>query len=198
MLVCAREWEHKLEMGVTCYERGGQRMTALRSVRSGTLQAVSPRITERKWNTLYPWSLAGQLWQGCPSITEYQHLFSPPLTPFSPLLLPLAAVCLCVLCKKHAEKKNREKSGGRVASAYNRLPGDSIEHNEFPEAFIPWFIVWIYRLTYTKDLFAIKQHNNRLYVLLMVLWILSIRLDVAAIVTIYSPSTIIPLSESNV
>lgn len=27
----------------------------------GTLRAVSPRIAPRKWNTLYPWSPAGQL-----------------------------------------------------------------------------------------------------------------------------------------
>ncbi len=100
---------------------------------------------------------------------------------FPPLFLPLAAVCLCVLCEKRAEKKNREESGGRVASTYNRLPGDSIEHKEFPEAFIPQFIVWIYLLTYTKDLFAITRHNDRLYVLLIALWILSIPLDIAAI-----------------
>lgn len=96
--------------------------------------------------------------------------------------------CVCVLCKKRAEKKNREKSGGRVASTYNRLPGDSIEHSEFPEAFITRFIVWIYLLTYTKDLFAISQPNDRLYVLLIVLWILSITLDIAAIFTVdYHP-----------
>lgn len=78
-------------------------------------------------------------------------------------------MCLCVLCKKRAEKKNREESGGRVASTYNRLPGDSIVHKEFPEAFIPQFIVRIYLLTCTEDLFAITQHNDRLYVLLIAL-----------------------------
>ncbi len=149
----------------------------------GTLQAVSPRIAERKWNTLYPRSPAGQLWQGCPSITEYQHLSSPPFSLFfsPPLFLLLAAVCLCVLCKKRAEKKNREESGGRVASSYNRLPGDSKEHKEFPEAFIPRFIVWIYFCTYTEVLFAITQQNVWLYVLLNAPWILSILLDIAAV-----------------
>lgn len=157
---------------------------SVRSVRPGALQAVSPRIVERKWNTLYPWSPAGQLWQVSPqlqSISTSSLLLSPL---FSSLFLPLAAVCLCVLCKKCAEKKNREESGGRVPSTYNRLPGDSIEHTEFPEAFIPRFIVWIYLLTYTEDLFAITQHNNRLYVLLISLWILSIPLDIAAVFSV--------------
>lgn len=66
---------------------------------------------------------------------------------------------VCALRKKHAEKKKREESGGRVASTYKRLPGDSIEHQEFPEAVKPPFIVWIYLLTYTKDLFSITQHT---------------------------------------
>lgn len=97
---------------------------------------------------------------------------------FSPLFLPLAAVCLCVLCKKRAEKKNREESGGRVASTYKRLPGDSIEHKEFPEAFIPRFIVWIYCISSPTP--SITQHNNRLYVLLIALWMLIIPLDITA------------------
>ena len=102
------------------------------------------------------------------SISTSPLLLSPLF--FSPLFFPLAAVCLCVLCKKRAEKKNREESGGRVASTYNRLPGDSIVHKEFPEAFIPRFTVRIYLLTCTEDLFAITQHNDRPYVLLIAYW----------------------------
>lgn len=67
----------------------------------------------------------------------YQHLFSPPAPLSSPLLPLLTAVRLGVLGKNRAERKNREEDGGRVATAYNRLPGDSIEHNQFIEAFIP-------------------------------------------------------------
>lgn len=60
-----------------------------------------------------------------------------------------------MLGEKRAEKKNREESGGRVASTYKRLPGDSIQHKEFPEVFVSWFIVCIYLRTHTEDLFSI-------------------------------------------
>ena len=93
-------------------------------------------------------------WVSAPLLSSPLPLFLPPLS------LLLAAVCLCVLCMKRAEKKNREESGGRVASTYNRLPGDSIKHNEFPEASIPWFIVWIHLFTYIQDLLAIKCLNE--------------------------------------
>lgn len=86
----------------------------------GTLQAVSPRIAERKWNTLYPWSPAGQLWQGCPSITEYQHLSSPPLSlflsfSFFPLLsssCSLQYVCVCSARSVQRRKIERRVGAG--------------------------------------------------------------------------------------
>lgn len=113
--MCACEWEHKLEMGVICYESSGRGwQPSVRSVRRGTLQAVSPRIAERKWNTLYPWSPAGQLWQGCPSITEYQHLSSPPRSPFllsSSRSLQYACVC-------SARSMQRRKIERRVGAGW--------------------------------------------------------------------------------
>ena len=107
--MCEDIWEDEIEMVVMCCGEGGEGgrgwQPSVRSVRPGALRAVSPRIVERKWNTLYPWSPAGQLWQGCPSITEYQHLFSPPLLSFLPSSLPLAAACLCVLGEKKIEMR---------------------------------------------------------------------------------------------
>ena len=142
-------------------ERGWQ--PSVRSVRPGTLQAVSPRKAERENGIHF---IPGLLQVNCDrvapqllSISTSSLLPSPPFF-LPPLSLLLAAVCLCVLCMKRAGKKNREESGGRVASAYNRLPGDSIKHNEFPEASIPWFIVWIHLFTYIQDLLAIKCLNE--------------------------------------
>lgn len=63
---------------------------------------------------------------------------SSPLSPiFSSFLLrSLQYVCVCFA---RSMQRRKIEGGGRVA--YNRLPGDSIEHNEFPEAFILQFIV---------------------------------------------------------
>lgn len=79
----------------------------------GTLQDVSPRIAQRKWNTLYPWSPAGQLWQGRPSITQYQHLSTAPLSFF--LLAPscsLQHICVCSARSVQGRKIGRRVGAG--------------------------------------------------------------------------------------
>lgn len=169
--VCIVSGSTSYKRVLCCSEKGGTRgwQPSVTSVRPGTLRAVSFRIAEGKWNTLYPRSPAGQLWQGCPSITEYQHLSSPPLSPFLLLSSSCSLQCLCVLlCEEHAERKNREESGGRVASTYNRLPGDSIQHKEeFPELYTSVYCLDKYRIcflsaTVTADcMFYWLRHENR-------------------------------------
>lgn len=94
---------------------------SVRSIRTTTQQAVSPRTGKRKWNTFYPQPPPGQLWQGCPSITKYQHLFSPPLSPF--LASPPLSHCRWFVCCARSMQGRKTKDGrvgGRVASSYNR------------------------------------------------------------------------------
>lgn len=99
-------------------------------------------------------------------------LLSPPF--FSSPLPSCSLQYVCVCSARSVQRRKIERRvGAGWPSTYNRLPGDSMQHKEFPEAFIPRFMVWIYLLTYTEDLFAITQHNDRLYVLLIALWILS-------------------------
>lgn len=121
-------WELRIEMAVREVGRGA---------RKPSVKSVSPRIAERKWNSLFRSTVTG--------LPLNFRISAPLLSSFSPLFLPLAAACLCVLCTEHAERENREESGGGVASTYNRLPGESIEHKGFPKAsFLPRYIVRIY------------------------------------------------------
>lgn len=149
----ASEWEHKLEEGVSVVGRGWH--PSVRSVRPGdSAGCQSQDGTEKMEYTLSPVSCRLTLtWLALNYSVSAPLLCSSLL--FSPLFLLLAAVRLCVLGEKRAEKKNREESGGRVASTYKRLPGDSIQHKEFPEAFVSWLIVCIYLRTHTEDLFSI-------------------------------------------
>lgn len=158
-----------------CYKVGRGWQLSVRSVRPGTLQAVSPRIAERKWNTLYPRSPAGQLWQGCPSITEYQHLFSPPHSPF---LLLSSSRSLQYVCVCSARSMQRRKIERRVGAGWQVPTIGCHGAQRISRGVYTLVIVWIYLLTYTKDLFAFIQRNDRLYVLLIALRALSITLDI--------------------
>lgn len=117
-------------------EVGRGRQPSVRSVRPWDSAGCQSRdSTEKMEYTLSPDSRRSALTGLALNYSVSAPLLCSSLL-FSPLFLQLAAVCLCVLCKKRAEKKNRKESGGRVASTYNRLPGDSIEDKAFPEAFI--------------------------------------------------------------
>lgn len=78
--------------------------------------------------------IPGLLQVNCDRVAPQLLSISTSSLPLS-LSLPRCSMSVCTLCMKRAEQKNREESGGRVASTYNRLPGDSIKHNEFAQAF---------------------------------------------------------------
>lgn len=136
-----------------CYKVGRGWQLSVRSVRPGTLQAVSPRIAERKWNTLYPRSPAGQLWQGCPSITEYQHLFSPPHSPF---LLLSSSCSLQYVCVCSARSMQRRKIERRVGAGWQVPTIGCLE--------IPWSPTNFQRRLYLGDCLNISLHLHQGFV----------------------------------